>query len=217
LAEAEVDVELARRGELDGVKAHAEAGADEGEHVVNIDDAGGWSARGVDGGLIDFWLGLAGSDAAGIDAGGKVAKESEVGFDMRDMERICVGEKDEAATAREAREKMIRENRAGEDDAGPGLAELVKCDTKFEAAGEVRAPIARGEAALLPVFPEMIALNGGPDFFRGFHFIRVEDGQDAARVNTDVDATDVENDGCGWEGAGHGGFREGRLLQREGE
>ena len=132
---------------------HAAAGADVGEDVVNIEDTHGRNARGVNGGLINLRLGLAGSYAAGIDAGGKVPKECEVGFQMGDMKAIRVGEKYEAASAGEAREEMAGENRVGKDDAIPSIAEFAECEAEVETLIEVSAPIVRGEAAFLPILP----------------------------------------------------------------
>ena len=170
-AEAEGGVELAGRSESKGVEVHAAASADVGEDVVDVENACGRGACSVDGGPVDLWLRFAGSNAAGIDARGEVTKESEVGFQMSDVNGIGVGEKDQPIAAREARKKMIGEDRIGKDDAVPGLAKLIEGDAEVEFVGEMSAPIARCEAAFLPIFPERIALNGGPDFFRGVHFI----------------------------------------------
>lgn len=75
IADVEGGLERARRGELDGVEAHAAACAHIGEDVVNVEDARGRDPGGLDGGPIDLRLGLASSDAAGKNARGEVPQE----------------------------------------------------------------------------------------------------------------------------------------------
>jgi hypothetical protein len=94
VAEAEGGFELAWRGELDGVKAHALTGADVGEDVVNVKDSGRRDACRVDSGLVDLWLWLAGSYATGIDAPGEVTEEREMGQHEFDVKGIRVGHED---------------------------------------------------------------------------------------------------------------------------
>lgn len=106
-------MELARRLELNCVEAHTGAGADVRQYVVHIEDSGRMEARGVNGGLVDLWLGLAGSDAAGKNARGKVPQEGEMSELIFDVQWIRVGKKNEAAAARKASEKLVGENLMG--------------------------------------------------------------------------------------------------------
>ncbi len=133
-----------------------------------------------------------------------------------EVKRIRVGEEDESATTRKAGEKGVGEHLIGDENAGPSAAELIERDAQAEAISEMGAPIARSEAALLPVFPEGVVLNGGPDFFRGDSFLGVKDGEDAAGVNANDDAADVEDDGGGRERVGgrHGPTKARHCSQR---
>ena len=90
---------------MDGVEAHAAADADSRRGCRPVKDARWRGACGVDGGLVDLGLGLAGSDAAGKNLCGEVAHESEMGQLIFDVERVGVGEEQQAAALREASEK----------------------------------------------------------------------------------------------------------------
>ena len=98
---------------MEGIQTHAAACVDVGENVVYVEDTPGREAGGMDRGLIDLRLGFAGTDAAGKNARGEVTQEREVGQLIFDVKGIGVGEKDEAAAAREFREKAIGEDLMG--------------------------------------------------------------------------------------------------------
>lgn len=92
----------------------------------------------------------------------------EVRFEMLDVERIGIGEGDEAATFGQLCEERIREKEIGfgNDDAIPSVPELVEGDLDVEAGDKVFVPGLRREVAFLPLGPEGVALDGGPHFFR---------------------------------------------------
>jgi len=105
ISEAKGGEKVPGRGELDGIETELAANADIGENIVNVEDARMREACSMDGGAVDFWLGLAGSNATGKNARLKMAEESEMGQGIFHVNGVRVGHEDEAAPAREASEK----------------------------------------------------------------------------------------------------------------
>src|SRR5713226_1371483 len=76
---SEIGLELFGRVEGDGGHAEALSRLRVGGNIVNINGLLGLHLAGLEGGSIDERVGLAGTDAVGIDADGEEAEEGEAG------------------------------------------------------------------------------------------------------------------------------------------
>ena len=88
-------------------------------------------------------------------------------FHVGDMQRISIGKHGQAVAFPQFLQKALFENRGRLQGAVPGLDELFKVKLAAEPPGQMQVPILWGDAALLPVFPERIVLDGRPDLLRG--------------------------------------------------
>ena len=153
-------------GELKDDASHAQAlgGFDVGGDVVDVDGFLGTNFHGAKGFAVDERVGFAGTDGAGIDSNGKEAEEIVVSFDVGDVDGVGIGKKREAVMAGKSLEKGIFEDGDGIESAIPGVDKLFERERAAEAFDEMKMPIARPDAALLPVLPARIVGDGGPDF-----------------------------------------------------
>ena len=93
---SEVGLELLRRLEDDSCHPKTLSRFRVGGNVVNINGFPSSDFAGLKGCTIDDWVGLAGADAVGVDAGGKEAKEGEARLLMGHVDGVGVGKQAEA-------------------------------------------------------------------------------------------------------------------------
>jgi len=96
LKRAQVGLELLGGLEHDAVHAQLGCGLGVGGYVIYVDGLVGADFGGLQGCFVNDGVGFAGSYTAGVDANGKPLEEGISFFQVRDVQRVGVGQQREA-------------------------------------------------------------------------------------------------------------------------
>ena len=134
--------------------------------VVNEKRAGGRGLRGADRSAENFARRLAGADGAGINSGVKMPREGEIVLHVRNVKQVCIRKQYQPVTPMKLSQERDRKHqiRLRNDDAVPCLGKLLKVSLHAKAPADVFVPFGGGDAPLLPIQPERVALNRGVKF-----------------------------------------------------
>src|SRR5579885_1262551 len=128
-------------------------------NVVNIDGFFRFDFAGAQSFAVDERIGFAGADAVGIDAHGEKSEERKTRFFVIHVNGIGVGEQSELVTPGQAGEKFLGLDGDGIKSGVPSVHELIEGKRTAEALGEMGMPIARRDAAFLPIEPVRVFLQ----------------------------------------------------------
>src|SRR5712692_11343329 len=78
----------------------------------------------------------------------------------------------------------------------PGLGELLKAQGSAEAFVDVQVPIARRDAAFLPVRPTRVFFNGAPKLLRRQGRAGSQGVHGARKIDADEHASNIKDDGA---------------------
>jgi len=87
-------------------------------------------------------------------------------------------------------------NWLGIESRVPNRGELLEVERDAEALAEMKMPIVRGDAAVLPIVPARIFFDGRPEFFGSEGKAVSEAGLDAADIDADQNAANIKDDGA---------------------
>ena len=167
-----------------------------GGNIVNVHGFLGPDLAGLEGLTIDERVGLARADAVGIDADGKEAEEGEARLLLGHVDGVGIRKQGEPVVLRKVFEERFRVDRVRVKGAIPHFTELLEGERGAETFGQMKVPIPRRDAPLLPIEPAGVLFNRGPDILRRQREAGSQSVHGARDVHADQDAPDIEDDGA---------------------